>query len=256
MDEKDYVWLFDLEEFTMTKDVLEDYTGTVKTIRSLGITDIAKAIAAERTEYREKTLVNICQLIDEKIRQLVCQGNSIVTGSAVYSPSLVGIFMGNKGVVDPAVNKCVVNISPSVEMRAEVAKVKPSFSGNVKNLGGARISLVKDVTTGLTDGTITPGGMLDVTGSKIRCMNADGTGVGNLTFVKAADDTVAATITVLGMNDPSRLMFTVPASLSEGSYRLTLETWFSNNSTLLKTSRVLTYPIPLEVQGDDRPVIE
>lgn len=256
MDEKDYVWLFDLEEFTMTKDVLNDYTGTVKTLRSLGIPDIAKAIAAERTEYREKTLANICQLIDEKIRQLVCQGNIVTTGSAVYSPSLLGVFIGNKGIVDPAVNKCVVNISPSGEMRAEVAKVKPSFSGNVKNLGGARISLVLDTTTGLTDGTITPGGTLDMTGAKIRCLNADGTGIGNLTLINATDESVAATITVLAMNDPSRIMFNVPASLAEGSYRLTLETWFSNNSTLLKTSRILTYPITLVVKGDDRPVIE
>lgn len=260
MDKKNYTWLFDLEEFTMTKDVLNDYTGTVRTTRSYTMTDIAKEIAAERTEYREKTLVNIGDLIDEKIRQLVCSGNTVITGSAIFSPSLLGVFLGNKGIVDPEVNKCVVNVSPSTEMRAEVAKVKPTFSGTVKSLGGARISLVLDTTTGKTDGTITPGGTLDVTGSKIRCLNADGTGIGNLTLVNIADESVAATITVLAMNDPSRLMFNVPATLAPGSYRLMLETWFSNNSTRLKQSRTLTYPITLVVkddaEDDDRPVIE
>ena len=93
MDKKNYTWLFDLEEFTMTKDVLNDYTGTVRTTRSYTMTDIAKEIAAERTEYREKTLVNIGDLIDEKIRQLVCSGNTVITGSAVFSPSLLVVFL-------------------------------------------------------------------------------------------------------------------------------------------------------------------
>ena len=50
--------------------------------------------------------------------------------------------------------------------------------------------------------------------------------------------------------------------LAKGSYQLTLETWFSTNSTQLKQSRTLTYAIPLVVGGtsggggDDRPEIE
>ena len=77
-----------------------------------------------------------------------------------------------------------------------------------------------------------------------------------------ADKSVAATITVFGINDPSRLMFNIPADLADGEYELTLETWFSTNNTQLKQSRTLTYALPLVVGGtggggeDDRPVIE
>ena len=263
MATEEYKWFFDLVEFTMTKDVANDYTAAVKRLRSLTIEDVAKAICAERTEYRPETLVNTCKLVDEMICRLVCQGNTVVTGSAQYSPDLNGLFIGETGEVKPE-NKCIVNVSPSLALRREVAKVKPVFSGNVKNLGGARIGLVKDVTTGLTDGTITPGGMLDVPGAKLRCLNVDGTGVGQLTLVSTADESVAATITVLAVNDPSRLVFSVPASLPVGSYRLKLETYYSNTSTLLKEARVLTSPLDLVVANaddsgggdDDRPVIE
>lgn len=248
MANEDYKWFFDLEEYTMTKDIKEDYTARVKNLHSLGVQDIARAISAERTEYRVETLVNIANLIDEKIRQLVCQGNTVVTGSALFSPSLTGVFMGNTGAVDPAVNRCVINIAPSAAMRAEVARVKPEFSGNVKDFGGARISLVTDVTTGATDGRITPGGMLDVSGTKIRCLNADGTAPGSLSFVSLTTDEVAATVTTFGINDPSRLMFTVPAALAAGQYRLVLETWYSTTSTLLKEPRRLEYPQPLTVE--------
>lgn len=259
---KSYEWSFDLNEYTMTKDVKEDYTALVRTLKTMGLPDIAHEIAAERTEYRVETIVNIGDLIDEKIRQLLAAGHNITTGTAHYSPSIPGVFIGDKGVVDPAVNTCEVNITPSQAMRAELAKVTPKFSGTVRQMGGARISLVKDVATGKTDGTITPGGMLDVTGIKIRSVGADGTGLGSVKLLKISDQSVAANITQLGINDPSRLMFTLPADLADGEYQLVVETWFSSTSTLLKEKRTLVYPLSLVVGGsagggeDDRPVIE
>nr|WP_129732208.1 DNA-binding domain-containing protein [Parabacteroides goldsteinii] len=257
-----YVWSYDLVENTMTKDVKEDYVAAIQTKKSMTLSDVAAAISAERTEYRVDTITNIGTLIDEKIRQLVCDGYTVVTGSAQYAPSLGGVFIGDTGLIDPAVNKCAVNIAPSLAMRTEVAKVQPKFSGTVRRMGGARISLVKDVATGKTDGTITPGGMLDVTGTKIRCTGADGTGLGSVQLQKLADHSAAATFTQLGINDPSRLMFTLPADLADGEYQLVVETWFSTTSTLLKEKRTLVYPLTLVVGGssgggdDDRPVIE
>lgn len=244
---KNYSWTYDLEEYTMTKDVQEDYTAKVQGRPTLTLSDIARLVAEERTEYRPNTLVNTQTLMEEKIVQMICQGYSVQTNTAYYAPSITGLMMGTKGLFDPARNACVVNISPTQELRKEVAKVKPSFSGNVRSMGGARIALVKDVTTGKTDGTITPGGMLDVTGTKIRCVNSDATGLGSLTLVNAETQAVAATITVLGINDPSRLMFTLPVDLADGSYLLRLETYFSTAKTCLKSARLIEYPITLRV---------
>lgn len=244
----DYVWTFDLSEYTMTKDVKEDYMATVQTTRSFNVQDIAAAIAAERTEYRTETIVNICNLIDEKIRQVVCSGNTVVTGSAQFAPGVTGLFLGDQGTTDPATNHCVVNITPSALLRAETAKVTLKFSGNVKNMGGARISLVKDVKTGKVNGVLSPGGMIDVTGSKIKCLNADGTDIGFVTLLNAETDTVAIAINELGINDPSRLMFILPAGTPRGHYRLQIQTYFSTSKVMLKEPRVITYPIPLRVE--------
>ena len=242
----------------MTKDVKEDFVASVRTQKSMTIDDIASQIALERTEYRIDTIKNIHTLIDEKIRQLVCSGYTVVTNSAQYAPSLPGVFTGDKGVIDPNVNKCAVNLTPSQALRAEVAKVEPKFSGTVRRMGGARISLVKDVATGKTDGTITAGGMLDVTGIKIRSIGADGTGLGHVKLLKLSDQSVAADITQLGINDPSRLMFSLPGNLVAGEYQLVVDTWFSSASVLLKQMRTLIYPQTLVVGdgGDDRPEIE
>lgn len=60
--------------------------------------------------------------------------------------------------------------------------------------------------------------MLDVTGIKIRSIGADGTGLGRVKLLKLSDQSVAADITQLGINDPSRLMFSLPGNLAAGEY--------------------------------------
>ena len=111
----------------------------------------------------------------------LCEGHIVATQTVTYVPALSGIFMGNTGIVDPAKNVCLVNISNSDALRKQLKNVTPKFSGMVRSMGGARISLVLDTATKKTDGTITPGKMLDVTGNKIRSINADGTGLQQLT---------------------------------------------------------------------------
>lgn len=245
-DNNTYTWLYDLKDNAMTKDVKEDYVATVRTLHSMTVEDIARAIVAERTEFRLDTIVNIANLIDEKIRHFVCQGNTVVTGSAQYAPSITGVFIGKGGTFDPAIHSLGVNITPAKALRDEVAKVTPEFSGYVKDLGGARIGLVKDTQTGKTDGSLTPGGIVEVTGSKIKSVNADGTAIGKVVLVNT--ETQAETeITSLAINDPSRLMFAIPASLPQGTYRLRVETYFSNASTRLKSSRVIDYEQDLYV---------
>ena len=245
-DKKEYVWMFDLQDNPMTKDVKEDRVAKVRTLRSVNIEDIARDIVRERTEYRLDTIIGIANLIDEKIRQFVCQGNTVVTGSAQYSPSITGVFTGETGTFDAAVNALGVNIVPSKALRDEVQKVRPEFTGRVKDLGGARIGLVKDTVTGRTDGSLSPGGIVEVTGNKIRSINADGTAMGKVVLVNT--ETQAETdITSLAINDPSRLMFAIPASLPQGTYRLRVETYFSNASTRLKSSRVIDYEQDLYV---------
>lgn len=261
MATKKYVWKFDLEEYLMTKDVKEDYAGKVKPIQTFYLADVARAVAEERTEYRVDTLVSSYQLMEAKIRQLACGNNIVITDNVQFTPAILGLFLGKSGVVNPAVNKAVINMIATALMRGETDQVVLEFSGNIREMGNAGFALVKDVTTGKTDGTITPGGILDVSGTKIRSVNADGTGLGKLTLVNMADQSVAATITLLAINDPKRLMFNIPADLPKGSYQLTLETWFSTNNVQLKQSRTLTYAIPLVVGGsggggDDRPEIE
>ncbi|WP_293731135.1 DUF4469 domain-containing protein, partial [uncultured Parabacteroides sp.] len=85
------------------------------------------------------------------------------------------------------------------------------------------------------------GNTIDITGKKIRSLNADGSGIGSIKFINAETDAVAATIASTSINEPKRIILVVPASLPEGTYRLEMETYYSNTSTLLKSPRTLIY---------------
>lgn len=240
MAAKSYKWFFDLAENLLTKDVTNDYTATVKTLLPKTIDNLADDIVKE-TAYNRETVIGIITLYDKKIIESVCLGNTVNTGSTLYAPALPGSFIGTEGVMDPAKQKPYVSINPSTAFRKELELVRPVFSGNVLDSGGARIGLVTDSATGRTDGFMTPGNTINITGKKIRSLNADGSDIGNIKFVNVETDEVAATVTSLTINEPKRIILIVPASLTDGTYRLEIETYYSNTSTLLKNPRTLIY---------------
>ena len=258
---KVYEWEFDMEEYLITSDVLEDYVARMKTRRSLVEDDLIIEITAERTDIRPETFRMCNQLMSEKIIEKVCDGHIVSTATATYTPTIPGVFQGTSGVVDTSKNIPTVNVSPSTAMREALKSVKLKFSQLVRSMGGARIGLVRDVTTGKTDGTITPGGILDVTGNKIRCINAEGTDIGAVRFLNAETREEVAAVSLLAINDPKRVVFTVPA-LADGAYVLQIETCFSSSAIRLKQARLIDYPVTLYVGArpdngeSDRPEIE
>ena len=91
MATKKYVWKFDLEEYLMTRDVKEDFAGKVKPIQTFYLADVARKVAEERTEYRVDTLVSSYQLMEEKIRQLACGNNIVITDNVQFTPAITGL---------------------------------------------------------------------------------------------------------------------------------------------------------------------
>jgi hypothetical protein len=109
---------------------------------------------------------------------------------------------------------------------------------------GAYIGLVTDVSTGKTDGTITPDEDVIVTGDKIKVTPEDDDEVGAF-FVDASGVETKVTHKFTE-NNPKRLIFRVPA-LADGVWRLKVVTRFSTSQHLLNEVRVIEYEFPLTV---------
>lgn len=240
-----YKWYFDLRENTITQDVKEDYVAIPRKMLSLTPKDLAKWIAEERTEYRIDTIENIINIYEDMLIKALCGGNTYVSRVAQYQPSITGVFSGT-GEIDPNKNKCQINITASSDLKKKLQEdVILEFSGRKLDLGGANIAEILDMTTGKTDGTVTPGGMVQLKGNKIKCINADGSGIGKLTLYNDAES--GEEVPVLGVNEPSKIIFVFPTGLLAGEYRLEIETYFTTGTTLLKEPRTLVCPLKLKV---------
>ena len=240
------VWLFDLRENTITKDVTNDYTANVRKLKSKTVSDIAAEIVSERTEYRPETIENIVRLYQDKLMDNLCEGNIVTDSLGTYTPSITGNFIGTSGAFDREKHACTVNVALSKEFRERISGVSPQFSGTVQSLGGARIDSVEDVEGGSTAGVLTPGGALKVRGKKIRCLNADGSSAGSVLFIHRETETEYP-VGRLVTNDPSSLIFSIPSDLPDGEYTLRIETYYSASNQLLKSLRTIDYSEPLSV---------
>lgn len=233
-----FLWKVWLRLNFLTKDVDNDYVAEVSITgkKALRNADIARLIKEAGSELKYETLLSVLDLGDRIVREKVQEGHSVLTGCCQYTPRVTGTWIGANAKFDAEVNKIALDIVPSAEMRAALREVGVEVLG-VKD-GGAFIGLVTDTSTGLTDGTITPGDDILAEGEKLKVAPAEEPGLG-VFFIDEAGEAVAVTRR-LTQNEPKKLLIRVPA-LAPGQYTLRVVTRFSNGSTLLTEPRTIEY---------------
>ena len=234
-------WKVWLRRNLLTTDVENDFIAEVSTAgNTLHNEDIAARMVAGRSELRLETILSILQSRDEILREAIAQGSAVQDGCVRIAPRISGSWLGINHAFDPAAHKITLDVSPSTEMRSILETVGVEVLGE-KN-SGAFIGKVTDVTTGKTDGTITPDEDIIVSGDKIKVAPEEGAGLG--VFFVDAQGLETPVTRKLTENMPKKLVFRVP-SLAPGSYTLKIVTRFSNASTLLNQPRAIIYEFPL-----------
>jgi hypothetical protein len=104
--------------------------------------------------------------------------------------------------------------------------------------------MVTDVSTGKTDGTVTPDGDLIIEGVKIKIEPAGGEGLG--IFFTDAYGTETPVTHPLSQNSPKKIICRTPA-LASGEYTLKIVTRYSHSGTLLNDPRTIIYELPIKV---------
>lgn len=240
---RDFMWPVVLRENTITVEDKEDYMVSIKKYRSTKtFADVANEISIERTEYRPETVENIEKLAEQKIVEMLLNGNMFTGEYFIYKPSISGVF-DSKGEPREGV-QLSINVSGTALLREALGEVKFEIVEK-QELGGAVITQVKDLQSGKTDSTLVRGHAVETSGRKIKCVQQDGVTLHKIRFVSELE--VATEITDVLYNEPSRVVFNVPQDLAEGKYRLEIETYFTNSTgkTTLKEPRVLTYNVTL-----------
>jgi hypothetical protein len=245
---KKFIWKVLLRLNLLTKDIDNDYIAEVDTVgKTLYNEDVAQAIKDEGSELQVETILDILNRGDRIRKMRIQQGYSIMTAIVHIVPRVLGNWFGSTALYDPKIHKLTCDMTPTVELYAALEEVGVEVNG-VKD-SGARIGLMTDVTTGKTDGTITPGGDLLVDGAKIKVAPEDDEGVG-VFFVDDAGLETPVTQR-LSHNDPKHLTVRIPTELAVGSYRLKIVTRYTGGSTSLKENRTIISEQTLTVKNPE-----
>ncbi|MDR1274746.1 MAG: DUF4469 domain-containing protein [Odoribacteraceae bacterium] len=241
---KKYVWKVWLSPNWLTKDVENDYVAMVSTTgKTLYNEDIARQMVEDGSELQYETIFDILNRADRLRRDRLCQGYSVQTGLCHAKPQVTGSFIGSAARYDPDKHKITCELTLTAETRKGLEDVGVEVLG-VKD-SGARIGLVTDVNTGLTDGTITPDGDIIIEGEKIRVLPLDEPEY-RVYLVEVTSGTETRFDPPYAVNDPKKIICRVPP-VGAGEYTLRIITRFSQGGEMLKNPRTLEYELPLKV---------
>ena len=221
---------------------------------NVGLTEIYAEMRSEDTGLREETLVHVVTLFQRMVARFLMNGYNVNTGLFYAVPRFTAIV--EKGLWNPLKNGIYVSFIQDKVLREEIAKTEVVIKG--EKPGMMYVLETEDRSNGLTDGSMTPGRNFAIRGSYLRVLGNDPS-VGITLRNTTTDSITKIESDMFGINDPSKIMFVVPADLANGSYELTITTQYMKGKTgVRKTPNSVSIPVFVGQQGGggDRPEIE
>ena len=175
---------------------------------------------------------------------MISYGASVKFGLGYFNLTVNGVFIGDNATWDSSQHSLTVNATPTAEVREAVKATSVNIRGMAAS--GLFVNSVTDVTTGVVNSRLTPGGGVNLSGSRIKIDGSDA-GVGIHLINQQTSETIAIPQTSLLVNDPSKLTFVIPATLPDGDYKLSITTQFSAQGRDLNKPRSYVFDYVLNV---------
>jgi multidrug efflux pump subunit AcrA (membrane-fusion protein) len=217
----------------------DDRYGRVVNVASVNEDTLIERAIANGFNGNAASMKATYQALKQEALKAIVRGEIVHFGLGYLVLDVEGVFLGDVPVWNPEKHKLVASITATKELH-ETLKATP-----VKILGmapdRAAIAQVTDVVSGKTNEVLTPGGMVNVKGSRIR-IEGDEPTVGLFLTNQDTQEVIQIPVTSIGMNDPSKVMFVAPTGLAAGSYLMSIVTQSSGNSKiLLNKPRTITF---------------
>ena len=219
-----------------------DYMASVAVSGSIGINAIVDELQKEGMEIKRETVIDIISRFNRKAADLVLSGYNVNTGLVYMRPVVKGVFYDKTW--NPETNPVYIAINQGLDLRNAVAETVVEILG--EQADPLEILSITDNTTGKTDGTLTPGRNAELKGSYMR-IAGDNPDCG-ISFKNTSTQIVTKlAVNDIVLNEPSRLLILVPATLNKGEYELILTTQFTSGNITLKTPRTVIFGTPVVV---------
>lgn len=212
----------------------DDRFGRVVTTRSLNEDDLVKIAVTRRTDLSATTLKAALEILKQIAIEQISNGASVRFGLGYFNLTVNGVFIGDNACWDSSIHKLNVSVTPVAELREAVKGASVDVRG--MSAGGLAINSLTDVASGEENKRLTPGGGVNLTGSKMR-IEGKAIGVGISLINQENGDVIPIPMNAILINDPSKISFVAPASLPAGDYKLSLTTQYSSANHTLKETR-------------------
>ena len=206
----------------------DDYMAQAADVRSYTLDEIIDLMMDKGTTLTRADVAATLQVYGEVCSSLIKDGAALNTPLMNTALSISGVFNGANDIFDKKRHTVNLNITAGTLLRDAVTKVKCEKTEGVST--DPYITEVKDVVSGKTNDILTKGGVVQLTGSRLK-FKADDT-VQGIFFVPETGNPVRAS--VIAENKPARVMAIIPADLPAGTYYIEVRTKIAEGGKALK----------------------
>jgi hypothetical protein len=235
--------IVELYDLTLTERK-DDRFGRVVTTKTYTEDDLVALAVSRRTDLNATTLKASINILSELGAEQLANGASVRFGLGFFSLTVNGVFIGDNAKWDASQHSLSVNAVPTADVRNKVRATVVDVRGMAAS--GLAVNSVTDVASGQVNSTLTPGGGINITGSRIK-IDGDNPTVGISLINQETNEVVPIPRTSLLTNSPSKISAIVPAGLANGDYKVSICTQFGTSSVALKEPRTFIFDYILNV---------
>jgi hypothetical protein len=219
-----------------------DMTAAVKSEGSINPPGVIDELIKEGMEVKRETALDVVTRFNRKVIELAQDGYSVNTGLVNIRAIIKGVFFSK--VWNPAVHSVSFAVSMGLALRKAAAEMVGDIQGVLSD--PMAIFTLTDVASGEVNSIITPGEGVTAVGTYLKITTEPGDGI-YLQPLSGADRRAIPGSKLL-VNEPSKLVFNLPADLPQDEYRLIVVSHFSRGNTPLKEARTYEFEYVLVVQ--------
>ncbi len=216
-----------LQKNQFAKDGTESYYGKVERY-TYSTQNILDAMADAVPLVDLGTVTSVLNAYANTVLKVLAAGNAVKFGE------LGTFYIAGKGTVESGNGKpkLTVKFSATQTLRDAVQNVEIASSEYVAPSG--MITNVTDVATGKADGSLTSGGSVLVEGSSLK-VGGENSGIWFAPVTESgeinSDESLWIKVeSALIYNQPSKLLFALPQSLSDSKYKIVVRTRYAGKS--------------------------
>ena len=219
----------------------DNYMAQTADVRSYTLDEIINLMMEKGSSVTRADAAAVLQVYGEVCALLVANGAALNTPLMNASMSISGVFDGANDSFDRRRHAVNLNMTAGTLLRDALASVKCEKTQIAST--DPYITEVKDVVSDTVNSALTKGGIVQITGSRLKFDAKDETQ--GIFFVPETGAPVRAT--VVAENKPARLTALIPQTLDAGIRYIEIRTKLLDNNKSLKTMKTGRFAKPLTV---------